>query len=127
MFHNIKDWTINAISNGGAVLVIIGILFAGMIGEITQPVSKITGWPHGNGAVFSPVDVTLAQYQCIDDTWTRNAGYIADAGSTYVTCVKDGIVIRYFENPPVGVEREQAMDTNVYPHVEISVEQAKQR
>lgn len=138
MFRRIRNTIFEFLSNGGAVLVVVAVLFLG-IGEAAQPVTHIIDFggsvarePAANpGPELTPtpgVGTYITQgADCPDSTWERSRGASADVGSSYTTCDKNNVFITYFDRVPAGVNSAQAQDRGVYPFKNLdSVEEAIQ-
>lgn len=125
MFSKLKTWFVEAISNGGIVLIAVAILMAGAAGHVAHdPVSDFLNKAPSSPVASAPEPDT---YQCEDNTWTRISGFDNEYGASYTVCSKNKVVIRHFDGilPPL-VERTQAQDQGVYPFLDISVEEGIQ-
>lgn len=118
MFRKAKDWFVEAVSNGGAVLAIVGVLLAGAVGEVAQPVDRIGGLINGAAhepIANEPIDLNPTGWKCPDTTWAFDNGYDADVGTTFETCKKNKVIIRHFDRVAPGKLQDQAQDQGVYP------------
>lgn len=125
MITKLKNWFMDAVSNGGATLLVVAILLAGALGHVAHdPVSDLLSRASSSPSASAPQP---DQYQCEDETWTRISGFDNEYGASYTVCSKNQVVIRHFDGilPPF-VERTQAQDQGVYPFIEISVEEGIQ-
>lgn len=137
MFNKIKDWFVDAVSNGGAIVVLVAVLIVGGVAETVQPVSVVREFISPSAsAPASPLDPTLTHlgetamddWKCPDARWTRVSGGGGTLGPAYISCKAQGIEIRHFVRSVAGMtDPDQAMDTNVYPFQFITVEEAQNR
>lgn len=137
MFKSVKDWFVEAVSNGGAILILVIALIVGGVGEVIQPVSLVRdAFSDSTGPASSPIDPTLISlgetamndWKCPDARWTRVSGGGGTLGPAYVSCKAQGIEIRHFVRSVAGMtEPDTAMDTNTYPFQTITIEEAINR
>lgn len=134
MFTEIKNWFVEAISNGGVIVVLLVAVVVGGVGEVVQPVSLVHDAFSGSPAPAAPIDPTLIRldagdgWTCPDLTWIRTTGGGSTIGPGFVSCKKQGIEIRHFVRTAGNMtDPDQAIDTNTYPQKFITIEEAIQR
>jgi len=111
-----KRFIVKALSNGGAVFVVVAVLFAGAFAEGVQPVDRFTDLFSG-GAPREPADARFGCPTAMRDgsIWVQTiSDPDPDSGKVMIECKGGGFVVTWFEASNSFV----CLDRNVRPFEE---------
>lgn len=119
MLSYLKNWFVNAVANGGGLLIVLVLLVGGVGGAVAH--DPISDFLRSAPALRStdPNAASPREWPCPDGSWAYNSGYAPDIGSVFATCSKNKVIIRHFFNTNPGVKQDAFQDQGVYPFVDL--------